>query len=79
MNLADAISAVEQASTVYNTAATTTANDQAAAAAIQAKLDAANAQVTNDQLAQSAAAGSFNDALDQLIATATAARIPVQQ
>lgn len=76
MQLADAITAVETAATAYNVAASTTSNDQAAAQAIQAKLDAANAQVKADQTAQDSAAQAFNESLDTLIAAATAAKIP---
>ena len=77
MNLSDAISAAEQAGTAYQTAASTTANDQAAAAAIQAKLDAANATVATDQTNQNAAATAFNSALDGLIQACSDAKIPV--
>ncbi len=77
MTLTDAITAVEQASTAYQTAATTTANDQAAADAIKAKLDAANTQVATDQQNQTAAATSFNASLDALIQAATDAKIPL--
>ena len=75
MQLTDAITAVETASTAYNGAVAQTANDQQAAAAIQAKLDAANATVATDMTAQTSAAASFNSALDNLIAAATAAKI----
>lgn len=74
--LADAITAVEQAQSAYNSAVTQTTNDQAAADAIQAKLDAAKAQVTTDQTAQSGAATAYNTSLDALIAAATASKIP---
>jgi hypothetical protein len=77
MTLTDAITAVEQSSTVYQTAVTTTANDQAAADAIKVKLDAANATVATDQVNQSAAATGFNAALDALIQAATDAKIPL--
>jgi hypothetical protein len=73
--LSEAITAVEQASTAYSSASTTTQNDAAAAAAIQSKLDAANAQVKTDADAQSAAATAFNASLDGLIAAATSAKI----
>lgn len=79
MTLTDAISAVEQASSAYSAAATTTTNDQATADAIKAKLDTANAQVTTDQASQNTAAGLFNATLDTLIATATANKIPVTE
>ena len=75
--LSDAITAAEQAGTAYQTAVTTTANDQSAAAAIQAKLDAANATVATDQQNQTAAATSYNTTLTTLIAAAQAAMIPV--
>jgi len=75
--LSDAITAAEQAGTAYQTAVTTTANDQSAAAAIQAKLDAANATVATDQQNQMAAATSYNTTLTTLIAAAQAAMIPV--
>jgi hypothetical protein len=75
--LGDAITAVEQAQTGYQNAATQTSNDQTAAAAIQTKLDAANAQVVTDQTNQATAATTFNAAIDNLIAAATAAKIPV--
>ncbi len=75
MNLSDAITAVEQSQTAYQNAATQTANDQSAADAIQAKLDAANAQIATDQQAQTSAADAFNAALDGLIAAAQAAKI----
>ena len=75
MNLSDAITAVEQAQNSFQTASTQTSNDQAAAAAIQAKLDAANAQVSTDQAAQADAAQAFNASLDNLIAAAQAAKI----
>ncbi len=74
--LSDAISTVETASGAYNNALTQTSNDQATAQQIQAKLDAANNQVQQDQQAQDAAAQQFNAALDQLIQAATAAKIP---
>jgi hypothetical protein len=75
MTLTDAITAVEQAANAYQGAATTTNNDQVAAAAIQAKLDAANSQVDQDKAAQATAATSFNSALDALIQSATEAKI----
>jgi hypothetical protein len=76
MNLSDAITAVETASSAYSAAATTTTNDQATADAVQAKLDAAKAQVGTDQVAQADAGSAFNASLDALIAAATAAKIP---
>jgi hypothetical protein len=75
-SLSDAITAAEQAGTTYQTAVTTTANDQSAAAAIQAKLDAANATVATDQQNQAGAATNYNTALTALIAAAQAAMIP---
>jgi hypothetical protein len=75
--LADAITAVETAQSGYNAAAAQTATDQDAAAASQAKADAAKATVSTDQVAQATAATAFNSALDSLIETATAAKIPV--
>lgn len=75
-SLSEAITAVEQAGSAYQNAATQTVNDQAAAAAIQAKLDAANATVAADKQAQTTAADTFNATLDSLIAAATAAKIP---
>jgi hypothetical protein len=75
-SLSDAITAVEQAGTAYQTAVTTTANDQSATAAIQAKLDAANATVATGQQNQLAAATNYNTALTTLIAAAQAAMIP---
>lgn len=75
--LSDAITAAEQAGIAYQTAVTTTANDQSAAAAIQTKLDAANATVATDQQNQTDAATSYNTALTTLIAAAHAAMIPV--
>jgi len=74
--LADAITAAEAAQTGYTNAAAQTGNDQAAVAAIQTKLDAANAQVESDQASQTAAATAFNNALQTLIASAQAAMIP---
>ncbi len=75
-SLADAITAAENANAAYQAATTTTSNDAAAATAIQAKLDAANAQVETDKTAQTSAATAFNGALDNLITVATAAKIP---
>jgi len=77
MTLSDAITEVEGALSSYNNAVAQTQNDTSAAAAIQAKLDAANATVTTDQTAQGASAAAFNQALDDMIAAATAAKIPV--
>lgn len=77
MTLNDAISEVEGAQSSYNNAVAQTQNDTGTVAAIQAKLDAANATVATDQAAQSTAAAAFNQALDDMIAAATAARIPV--
>jgi hypothetical protein len=77
MNLAEAITAVETTQTAYQNAVTQTTNDQAAAAAVQAKLDAANTLVTTDVAAQSSAAATFNASIDALIATATAAKVPI--
>jgi len=75
-NLSDAITAAEQTGVAYQTAVTTTANDQNAAAAVQAKLDAANATVATDQQNQATAATAYNTALTTLIAAAQAAMIP---
>jgi hypothetical protein len=75
MNLSDAITAVEQAQSAYTAAASQTTNDQAAAAAIQAKLDGANALVATDQVAQTKAAQDFNVGLDALIQAATDAKL----
>ena len=77
MTLTEAITAVENTQTAYTNAVNTTANDQSAAAAIQAKLDAANQQVASDTAAQNTAAESFNASLDALIEAATAAKITV--
>ncbi len=77
MNLSAAITAVETAWSAYSAAATTTTDDQVTADAVQAKLDAAKAQVDSDKAAQATAASAFNSSLDELIATATAAKIPV--
>lgn len=76
MNLTDAISAAEAAQTAYTGAVAQTANDQSAIAAAQAKLDAANAVIANDNAAQNTAAVALNSSLDDLIAAATAAKIP---
>jgi hypothetical protein len=75
-SLNDAITAVEQGLTAYSTASTQTSNDQAAASALQAKLDGATAQVSTDQQAQAAVAVTLNAALDSLSASALAAKIP---
>lgn len=76
MNLSDAITAVETANTAYANGATQITNDKAAAAAIQAKLDAANAATSTDVTAQVAVATTLNSSLDALIAAATAAKVP---
>ncbi len=77
MDLQDAITAVEQSDAAYRSATNTVENDQTAAAAIQAKLDAANTQTAVDQTAQTAAVVARNSALDAAIAVFTAAKIPV--
>ena len=77
MNLSDAITAVEGAITLYTNASTQTANDQAAADVVAAKLATAQATVVTDQVAQGAAAQAQNDALTALIAAAQAAMLPV--
>jgi len=77
MTLSDAISAVETTQSAYTNAAATTTNDQSAASAIQAKLDAANAQIAVDQQAQNDAAVAFNGALDAAVAVFQSAKIPV--
>jgi hypothetical protein len=74
--LSDAITAVEQASTAYSSAAATVTNDVAAAAAISTKLDAANAQTATDTTTQGTAKDAFNASLDALVAAATAAKLP---
>jgi hypothetical protein len=79
MNLSDAITSVESAASVYSAASTTTENDQGNADAIQAKLDTAKDLVASDKQAQNAAAITFNGALDDLIATATTAKITIAQ
>jgi hypothetical protein len=61
MILSDALTAVEGAQSSCNNAAAQTRNDTSPVAAIQAKLDAA----------------AFNQSLDDMIAGATAAKIPV--
>jgi hypothetical protein len=77
MTLSDAITAVEGAQSSYNNAIAQTRNDTSAVAAFRAKLDAASATVASDQTAQDAAAAAFNQSLDDMIAAATAAKIPV--
>jgi len=76
MTLSDAITEVEGAQSSYNNAVAQTQNDTSTVAAIQAKLDAANATTAADQTAQNAATAAFNQSLDDLIAAATAAKIP---
>ena len=76
MTLSEAITAVEGALTVYNNAVAQTANDQAVVADRQQKLDAAKATVNADVQTQTTAATAQNKALDDLIAAATAAKIP---
>ena len=73
MNLSDAITAVEGAISNYTNATAQTANDQTAAAAAQAKADAAAAVVAGDTAAQATAAQAQNDALTALVAAAQAA------
>lgn len=73
--LSAAITGVENAASAYSASTTTTANDQATADAVQAKLDAATSQVELDKQAQGAAASAFNDSLDALITAATAAKV----
>ena len=63
----------------YTNATTQTANDQTAAAAAQAKADAAAAVVAGDTTAQATAAQAQNDALTALVAAAQAAMLPVAQ
>jgi hypothetical protein len=77
MILNDAITAVEGAQSSYNNAISQTQSDTSAVAAIQAKLDAAATTVATDESAQGAAASTFNQSLDDMIAAATAAKIPV--
>jgi len=77
--LADAITAVEQAETSYQGALAQTGNDQAAATAIQAKLNTANATVASDQEAQAAAATAevaVLQTLDAVIQARIASLIP---
>ena len=74
-DLTAAIAAAEAAGNSYQSTAAQTAVDQGAVSAAQAKLDAANAQVSTDQKAQADAATQFNSALDNLIAAAQAAKI----
>ena len=77
MNLTDAITAVEKSQSAYQTGVTTTTSDQTSAAAVQAKLDAAQALVSADIAAQTALAVAANADLDALEAAIVAARIPV--
>ena len=77
MTLGDAITQVETTQTAYTNAAATTTNDQTAVSSIQAKLDAANAQIAVDQKAQNDAAVAFNGALDAAVAVFQSAKIPV--
>lgn len=75
--LADAITAAENAQQVLAAAQATVQSDDANVTAIQAKLDAANAQKTTDAAGQASAVTGYNAALDDLIASATAAKIAV--
>lgn len=75
-NLSDAISAAETSLAAYSNAVTATANDQAFADGIKAKLDVAAAQVSSDKSAEAPLATDANSKLDDLIAAATAAKIP---
>ena len=76
MNLQDAITEWEGANNAYTSATTIVTNDQAAVAAIQVKLDAANSQTVTDQSTQTGLVAPVNAALDDIIAAAQAAKIP---
>lgn len=73
--LADAITAAENAQQGLTAAQATVSADNDSVTAIQAKLDAANAQKATDAATQVTAVTAFNAALDDLITAATAAKI----
>lgn len=75
--LIEAINTVEQNLQAYSGATAQTGNDQSAADALKAKLDAANAQVATDLATQANVANILNDALDALSEAALASKIPV--
>jgi hypothetical protein len=70
--IADAISAVNQASSAYQTTATQVATDQSTVAADLTQLNAAEAVVTQDETGETAAVAAYVAALQNLVAVANA-------
>jgi len=68
--IADAISAVNQASSAYQTTATQVATDESTVAADLTQLNAAEAVVTQDETGETAAVAAYVAALQNLVAVA---------